>query len=213
MGTKQESVLKLTNALEFHMDAYLEEYLFRRSRKSLVYTRRMADSVQKIDLITHYNPRYAPGVDIHINPFVKILMPSLGKIALQLVGGNRLMLANAPDIVTSQPMEIAAPKEYRVRWLASTEEECMNAVIEIEAFIDKWVIKFLDTYNSIQSVIMAYETNDERWLRQNQLYIYVVAAYIFMNRLKDAKNAAEAKFGLPGQRREYSALFNYLDRE
>ncbi len=211
MATKNEVKSTLITALEAHLDSYLADAQFDRRKNSLIYTRKNDDVVQEINIQLNFKPKYQPGVDAHIYPMIKLMIPRVSEIALDMIEGKKIVLANAPEIILNQPMEMTAPKEHHVRWFATEYSEFVDVVVQIRGFIERWAITFLNEYNSINGITKAYELNDDRLMRQQHWYIYVAAAYVLENKKEDAKKVVEEKFGKPGLRKQFSALFNFFN--
>ncbi len=211
MTTKKEVKIILLDVLDTHLDAYLAEAQFSRRNNSLVYTRKSDEVLQEINIQFNYKPKYQPGVDAHIYPMIMLKIPKLSEIALDMAGGNEIVLANAPEIILNQPMEMTAPKEHHVRWFATEYSEFVDVIKQIRDFIEKWAISFLDGYNSANGITKGYELNDDRLMRQQHWYIFVAAAYVLENKMNDAKKVVEERFGMPGSRKQFSSLFEYFN--
>lgn len=211
MGTKKEVKALLLNVLGEYLDTCLAELHFSRRKNSLIYNRKIGDVVQEINIQLNYKPKYQPGVDAHIYPMIRIMIPKVSEIALQMVSGQKLILANAPEIIINQPLEMTAPKEHHARWFATLQEEFISVIGQIKTFINEWSLSFLRDYNSIDGLVRGYEKNDERLMRQQHWYIYIAAAFVLLNRIEDARQVVEDKFGKPGLKSRFSALFEYFE--
>lgn len=74
---------------------------------------------------------------------MRLGMRPVTKAALQLVEGDKSLLADGPEIIVNQPIEFTAPKEQHVRWFASGIDEMKSRIREIVTFIERWVTPFL----------------------------------------------------------------------
>jgi len=211
MATKKEIMNILLEVLDSHLDEFLLESRFNRRKNSLVYTRNINEVIQELNIQLNVKPKYQPGVDAHIYPMIKLVIPRISEIALEMVAGKKIFLANTPEIILYQPMEMTAPKEYHVRWFASDKSEFISAILQINNYINIWAQKFLEDYSTVYGITNGYESNDERVMRQQHWYIYVAAAYILVNRKAEAQKIIEEKFGLPGLRKQFSFLFEYFN--
>ena len=77
MATKCEVKSLLQNILGIYLDKYLAEFQFSRRKSSLIYRRNSGDVIQEITLQLNYKPKYQPGVDAHIYPMIKIMIPKV----------------------------------------------------------------------------------------------------------------------------------------
>jgi hypothetical protein len=211
MSSKKEIKEILVCSLAECLDEFLYGFGFQRRKNSVNYIRKMNEMVQEISFLFHYKPRYQPGADAHIYPMLKLSEPKVCKVALDMVAGQKLLLANAPEIIVNQPIEITAPKEYHVRWFATNPTEFDQKIIEIRSFIERWAVPFLQDYSGLKGITDSYDSNDERVLRQQHWYIFVAASYVLMGKIAEATKVIEEKFGKPGLRSRYGCLFEFLE--
>jgi len=210
MRSEQEVKADLISALETEGDAPLERLGFKRRKGSLNYIRSLGDTRQTIAFDGDFFPKYQPGAEIHIHPAMHLSIKSVSDAALKLVGGNKMLLANAPDIILNQPIEFTAPKDTHVRWFANGFTEMNQRVVEIISFIEEWVIPFFDGLKSPEELIKAYETNDQRIMKQRHWYLFIAGAEIIQGNPKEALAVLETNFSAPGLRKRYSVAFESL---
>ncbi|MCA1495041.1 hypothetical protein I6F11_30005 [Ensifer sp. NBAIM29] len=90
------------------------------------------------------------------NPTMRLGMRPVTKAALELVAGDKSLLADAPEIMVNQPIESIAPKEQHVRWFASGIDQMKSRIREIVTFIERWVTPFLDQLRGPHDLIKIY---------------------------------------------------------
>ncbi|WP_037435536.1 hypothetical protein [Sinorhizobium fredii] len=93
---------------------------FERQEGSFTYARILEDAEQDIVFAADYFPTYQPDEEVHLHPTMPLGMRSVTKAVLELVAGNKSLLADAPEIIVSQPIVFTAPKEQHARWFASS---------------------------------------------------------------------------------------------
>src|SRR5688572_7338090 len=99
MKTAPEIKNQLIETLAKILDEPLKGVGFGRNKRSLVYRRNVKGTEHRIAFIVYCNPKYQPGAEAHIYPSLEVLMPQVSEAALALVKGNKLLLANAPEMI------------------------------------------------------------------------------------------------------------------
>jgi hypothetical protein len=210
MRSKQEIKTDLLAALASEGDGPLNEMGFKRRKGMIDYTRKKASAGHTIAFVTDLFPRYQPDAEAHIHPMMRLAMPSVSERALALVNGNKLLLANAPEVIVNQPIEFTAPKDCYVRWFATGQDEFQDRIREIVDFVQTWTIPLLDELASPESLIHTYLQADDRLFKQQHWYLYVAAAFDLLEMPEQACEVLETKLGAPGLRRYYAAAFENL---
>ncbi|MDX0414953.1 hypothetical protein GHK39_19455 [Sinorhizobium medicae] len=211
MQTEKEIKADLLAALNAVGDERLALLGFKRREASFTYTRILHDAEQDIVFAADCLPKYQPDEEVHLHPTMRLCMRPVSKVALKLVAGKKSLLADAPEIIVSQPIEFAAPKEQHIRWFASGNDQMKARIREIVAFIERWLAPFLDELRTPHDLIRIYERGDERMLKQRHWYLFVAAAQIVSrgNRA-DALSVLENNLGAPGLRKRYAVVFDTL---
>ncbi|MDC6167874.1 hypothetical protein [Paucibacter sp. XJ19-41] len=210
MTTAKNSQSDLLAALSQVADEPLGLDGFRRRAGSFTYMRKLNGSQQEVAFVADWNPKYQPGVAAHLHPMIRQKMPIISKRALELVKGDELLLARAPEVVLNQPIQFAAPKEVHVRWFSTGAKEFVETCESIVAFVRQWVLPLLSELSTPEGLVRAYESNDTRVMKQKHWHVFVVAAYIELGRLDLAREVVAEQFGSPGMRRQYSSLFDMV---
>ena len=184
---------------------------FKRRNGSLDFIRTIRDAQQTIAFAVDWLPKYQLGEELHLHPAMHLAMKPVTGAALRLVAGNKMLLANAPEIIVNQPIEFTAPKSEHVRWFASGLDQMKAKVAEIGVFVKKWVIPFLDELTTPDDLIGVYERTDERIMKQRHWYIFVAAAHLEKGCKSEALAVLEGNLGAPGLRKRYSTAFETLN--
>lgn len=199
-------------ALKAAGDEQFAEMGFKRSRRSLNYVRTIREAKQTIAFGVAYWPRYQPGEELYFHPAMHLTMKPVTEAALRLVAGNKILLANAPDIIVNQPIEFTAPKSEYFKWFASGLGQMKHRVTEIGVFVQKWVTPFLDQLTTPDELIGVYETADDRMTKQRHWYLYIAAAHLVNGDANKARTVLEDNLGAPGLREYYSVAFESLSQ-
>jgi hypothetical protein len=207
MIKKSNHKSRLLDALAMAVDAPLNAEGFSRRRCSLAYTRTLNGAEQEISFVTDWFPKYQPDVEAHIHPMVRLKMPSISCSALDLVQGDKMLLAGAPEIILNQPIEFAAPKDAHVRWFASGALQFVEVCQSITSFLEQWIFPLLSQLSTAEDLIRAFETCDVRLMKQKHWYVFIAAAYKVQHRETEMRRLVEEHFGSPGMRKLYSKLF------
>jgi hypothetical protein len=211
MRSQKEIKADLVAALNAVGDEAFAGMGFKRRKGSLDYIRTIGDAQQTIAFAVDWLPKYQLDEELHLHPAMHLSMKPVTEAALRLVAGNKMLLANAPDIIVNQPIEFVAPKSERVRWFASGLDQMKVKVAEICMFVKKWVTPFLDELTTPDDLIGAYGRADERIMKQRHWYLFVAAAQLEKGRKNEALAVLEDNLRAPGLRKRYSIAFEMLD--
>ena len=198
MKTAAEIKNQLLQTLAEILDEPLKTVGFTRNKRSLVYNRTINDAEHRITFVVHSHPKYQPGAEAHIYPALQIGLPQVCEVALALVKGDKLLLANAPDIIVGQPIEFTAPKDKRQQWFATGNEQFGAACESIKAFLFNWVLPFLSEVSTPADLVKIYETNDERMMKLQHWHIRIAAAYQVLGQIDKAREVVRRHFGSLG---------------
>lgn len=210
MSDIKQAKANLLKMLDGPVDQALLNLGFKRRKGTLLYRKELPESVQDIEFATDFFPRYEEGAEAHIHPLLVWRIPSVSEEALRLVGGNKMLLANAPDILLKQPIEVCAPKENHERWFAKGQEDYPKVGITIGSFINKWLIDFLGNMQCIDDLLQAYESSNVYILKQQHWYVFVTAAYMLRGAPDKARMVMEKHLGNSGLRKRYSLVYDNL---
>jgi hypothetical protein len=192
------------------LDGILGSVGFGRRPKRNVYARELAQAHQEIEVAVHMNPKYGAGAEAHIYPMLRVGFPSVSRLAVAMLGSAKL-LADSADVVIAQPLDSVAPRESRVRWFASGEEELDAILGQVAEFMVQWGVPFLDEYSSIHAYLDGYARGDQRLILQQHSFVFVAAAYLEAGERDKARQVLGRHLSSTGLRRRFEAAFNYLE--
>jgi len=213
MRTAPEIKNQLIETLAEILDGPLKAVGFARNKRSLVYCRKVNGTEHRITFTVHCHPKYHPGAEAHIYPLLQVHMPQVSEAALALVKGDKLLLANSPEIIIGEPIDFTAPKDKHERWFATGNEQFAAACGSIQAFLSNWVLPFLSEVSTPVDLVRLHEANDERIVKSHKWHIFIAAAYQIMGRLDKARDVVRQQFGRLGLRKQYAPLFKSLALE
>jgi hypothetical protein len=210
MKSKNEIKADLLAALDEVGDETFAQLGFKRRKGSLNYTREINDTRHTIAFAADYLPKYQADAEVHLHPAMHLGMNAVSEAALKLVGGNKILLANAPEVIINQPIEFTAPKAKHVRWFASGLAQMKERVSEIAIFVEKWVIPFFDDLKTPDDLVSVYKNVDERMIKQRHWYLFVAAAVLVNGNRNEALSVLEDNLGAPALRKRYALAFEAL---
>lgn len=211
MNSKAEVSAWMEILLEKHLDDCLNEQGFSRRKRALEYRRDAGESQQRVLTYWHFRPKYAPGALVHFYPKLRISLPHVNRLALELAG-DATLIGNMKDATLEQPVDFTAPKKAQERWLLF-EEHDLNAVgPRIEAFFRTWVIPFVNQFTNAASIIASYEAGDSRILNQQHWSIFVAASHLAQGSIAEAKRVLEKRYSAAGLKQRFQHAFDYLNR-
>ena len=181
------------------LDHFLKDEGFMRRKRSNVYTRRIPEGKQTIEVAYDVSPRYASEAAAHVLPKLGVLLARVNEIAVQMASDTRTL--GGAEATLFQPIDMVAPKSENPRWLPASRDDFLEVGDEIRSFLARWVVPFLN------------EQNDWRLLLVQPWYIYVAAAYVVLNAPEKARDVVETKLGAPGSRKRFAPVFAYFERE
>ncbi|MDP4144747.1 MAG: hypothetical protein Q8936_09775 [Bacillota bacterium] len=193
------------------LDSFLELHGFSRKKNTMKYVRTTREANQEIEMTLFLKPNYEKGAYAHIYPNLTVTMPSVNKISLEMAG-DKLLLANAPDITLRQPLELVAPKECRIRWFVKGDNWMEGVGSSMKAFLQKWVLEFLNGYATPLDIVNCYEKQDRRVIIQEHMYIHIASAYIILGDSKSALEVLEKNFHSKVAIKRYAKAFEYFNK-
>lgn len=197
--------------LEDLVDETLVTAGFRRTRKSLIYSREVGEAVQKIDVAIEHHPKDGPDSAAAISPDLEVRMDSVNSLVMEMVDRDPTLNA-APGITLREPIAFTSGnKGLGARWFIYQPDSVPGVIAEMKAFLQKWTIPFLDSYTTPAQICKAYDRGDGRVLPGLRQWLRVVAAMLLCGRNGDALSVMERHFGKLGPRRQYHRVFEYLE--
>lgn len=212
MRLKSETKPDVLTALSSIADRALQRHGFQRKSGTLVYSRLHGQAKQEIEFSLQFSPSYEPSADVHIQPYMRIGIPSVSKVALDMLGGDAMLLGDASAAVVNQPVELAAPKAAMERWFGTDADDIAIKVAEAVRFIERWAVPLFDEISTPADLIRAYQTDDARLLKQQHWFVYPAAAAVVEGDLISAQTILDSKFKSPGLRSRFSAAFSHVSR-
>ncbi|HWW59737.1 MAG TPA: hypothetical protein VN181_00080 [Thermoanaerobaculia bacterium] len=194
------------------LDGPLKDHGFARRKRSTVYAREMGEARQTIDMAYDVGPRYAKEADAHLLPKLRIWFAGVNEIALRMAAGNEQVVSSA-GATLFEPIDMVAPNAETPRWLPAGGEGFIEIGDDVRSFIERWVIPFLDEYQTVEAFVRGYEKSDWRLLLMQHSYVYIAAAYVVLNAPEKAREVITVKLGAPGLRKLFAPVFDYFERE
>lgn len=189
-------------------DAFAESG-FSRPQNSLVYSRRIREARQSIDVAVEHHPMEEPNAAAVVNPYYTISIPEVNKFADKLVDSDSRLGGNLKWTLHA-PIRCAAPKGNPARWYLYQPASVQQVVCTFREYILRWVIPFLGIYVDTESICNAPYEGDGRVVHTEAELLRVVAARALTGRAQDAIALMELRFGRPGSRKRYARAFDRL---
>jgi len=212
MNTRQEVNKILYSFLSCTVDAAFEGVGFVRRSNSLKYERKLPNVIQEIKFAFDVNPRNQPDAIADMLPHLTLCFPEISKIALEMVNGDTMLIADAPEITLRQQIHISGPGAKLRYWYLYGDDRDIDCIRSICEFTESWVLPLLNEFTDATAVVKAYELNDERILKQRHFFIYVAAAYVLLESPRKAMQVLEERLGRPGTRRTHAKVFEYVEQ-
>jgi hypothetical protein len=202
----------LLSALAAEVDGRLADVAFTRSPRSAEFTRKLPDAIQVLNVDLAVNPPYSREAIAHVYPRVRLSIPSVCQKAAELVAGNPVLLANAPQIMVNRPLEHLVPKAERVQWYAFQKDDFTSIARGVADAFLKWGVPFFDHYRTAGEVVKGFDEGDDRPKLQENWAIFVAAALLVEGHDQRAVELIGSTFRSPGSRKKYALVFTNLER-
>ena len=110
---------------------------FKRRSNSLIYSRTIGTTKQKLDMVCYSHPPYYAGSFLHIYPYMSVYFPEINKTAEN-------MIADVGTTTIRQPIKEKPFDPHQ--WILMTDaKEEVDAVAEkIRIFLEQNIIPFFD---------------------------------------------------------------------
>lgn len=201
---------RLRADLERGLDAWLLESAFARRKNALIYTRELAESIQKIEVAVEIHPKDRPDSAAAVYPWLEVSITAVDKLVLEMVGGDMSLLPGLPGGTLREPVEFTSAKAAHARWFIFKPDSVSGAVSEMKSFLQQWTLPFLDFYSTPAGICEAYDRGDARVINDLAQKLRVAAAMLLCGRAADAVGVMDRWFGKPGPRKQYQRVFDYL---
>lgn len=210
MASKKQIRALLLKHAGTELDPTMGEHGFERRRNSLTYLRRCPECEQEIDVAFEYRPTYEPGAEAHLQAWFAARFGAISEVSLHMAGGDRWLLADAPELTFRHTIAFAAPKERQESWFICQPSDARGKLRALAAFCTDWVFPLLDTYSTAHGIVSGYETGDKRAFYQEHEYVRVAAAYLLLGQPQKAMGVLEDRLGDLGPRRRWASAFEHV---
>ncbi len=210
VGLKDEIKTSLIANMQDLLDPYMGEQGFKRRAKSLVYKREYKLATQVIDMHLQIHPKDNPNASAAIYPFMEVHVPAVDRVLGKLVEGNPGLLEGTTNGRSSQPIGFTSQKADPGRWYVYQQDSVPEIVVSVRAFIERWVVPFLDVYATPEDIVATDERGDGRMVLDRAHIMRVVAAALVCNRQDHAQAVMEKRLSALGARLRYRQVYDYI---
>jgi len=205
MSQKAEIKTALSAAMERGLDDYMSSHGFTRRKGGLAYKRDLNGAEQSIDLQLEVFPKDNLNAAAAVYPVMEVQIPTVDECLKEMISGNNALL-------TKQPIGFTSQKEDPGRWYIYQADSVPGVVDDVQAFIDKWTMPFLEEYSTAEDVVAAHERKDGRMVVDRAHLMRVVAAALVLDRQDSARGIMEEWFGAPSLRKRYQDVSTYVEK-
>ena len=195
--------------LENYTDDILKESGFKRRSNSLIYSRTIGTTKQKLDMAFFSHPPYYAGSLLHIYPYMSVYFPEINKTAENMISNEGTMRIQQ---TIRQPIQM---KPFdTTQWILMTDaKEEVDAVAEkVRIFLEQNIIPFFDDLKTIDDYIDRYEQRekDTRIVLSTEYWFFVASAYAIKGEYAKGLEVLDNRFKGPAIRKHYAKAFEYL---
>ncbi len=209
---KEEIKASLLANLEGLLDPYMRDNAFARHKTSLIYTRKLHGSTQKIHLPIQIHPSDNPHAAAALYPQMEVFLPAVDRVRDAMIGDDLGLLEGVTGRTSHQPIGFTAEKAHPGRWYIFQTDSVADVVSEMKAFIERWTMPFLDGYATPDDMLEADRKNDGRMIRDRAQIVRVVAAALVCNQKGYALELMGKWLGAPGLRKRYERVYKFIEQ-
>jgi len=192
------------------VDAPLGDTGFARRSNSLIYSRRIENGVQRIDVSVEHHPVERPNAAAAVYPLYRVSMHEVNTLVREMAGDDAHLAGDLRSTLWG-PVEWTSPKGVGARWYVYQPDSVPGVARAARRFLTKYTIPMLDAYRTSADLCDAPLDGDSRVVHQDWEVLRVVAARILTGRVREARELMDARFGRAGPRRRYRPVFEFLD--
>ena len=191
--------------LEESIDDVLQEHGFVRRQNSLIYSKKIGNTKQKIEMF--FNSYYASFM--LINPFCSVSFPKINEIARAMTENDPIfssVINGMKNETLHQPIQFFSKSE---RWVVEYGQERDELAPQIGTFLKQYTIPLLMELECEDDFIKLYENQDKRIMWGDVQHIYVASAYVLRNDYAKGLDVLERRFKKLGHRL-HATVFRYM---
>ena len=201
----------ITN-LSMHLDQFMSENGFRRTHRSLRYTRDFQRSIQSVDIVIQIHPKDNSNAAAAVYPFMEVKVPTADKVREEMIGENLGLLEGVTNGLSRQPIEFIAEKKEKARWFVFQPDSVREIIIALKSFLERITIPLLDTYATPEQILECHQRPDGRIVVDRAQLMRVISAALVCDQISYAQSLMEDKLGTVGARKRYQQVFDYISR-
>ena len=190
-----------------NVDEVMFENEFTRRKGSRVYSRKISNGKQRIEVIFSTHPLGRPNALAQIYPFLSVYFPDINNLAISILGEDNDLIRGLPDLTLRQPFFIKGKDGY---WYLFDESEKQSLSSQIANFFRADAMPFLNSLTDIDSYLKMFETQDKRLIMDDRQHVYFAFAYALRGEYRKGYNLLDKRFKALTRRR-YPELFEYFE--
>ena len=190
--------------LENYIDEIMTESGFKRRSNSLIYSRTIGTTKQKLDMVCYSHPPYYAGSLLQIYPYMSVYFPEINKIAEN-------MIADVENRTIRRPINEKPFDSHRWILMTDAKEEVDTIAEKIRIFLKQCTIPFFDSLKTIDNSIETYEQHDGRILVSENSFFYVASAYVIKGDYAKGLDVLDNRFKGPAIRKYHAKAFEYFE--
>jgi len=209
--TAKDAKAKLLAILESDIDAILGPRGFTRRAKETAYHRTHRASRQQIELFAQRPNNSGPRTEALIQTYVSVELDAIVAPALELVGGKRDKLGDAPARILRMPTGFTTPKRSGESWRPEGPEDWKQFAREFVATSEAYIVPFLDEYSDAETFARGWDRADGRLVFLEDVWVIkLAAAYLVAGEREKAQRLVTEKLAAPALRKRFASVFAYF---
>ena len=191
-----------------NVDEVMFENGFNRRKDSRVYSRKINNGKQRVEVVFSTHPLGQPNALAQIYPFLSVYFPDINNLAISVLGEDNDIIRGLPNLTLRQPFFIKGTNGY---WYLFHESEKQGLSSQIANFFRVNVLPFLNSLTDIDTYLKMFEAQDKRLVMDDRQHIYFAFAYALKGEYRKGYNLLDKRFGTL-TRRKNPTLFEYFEQ-
>jgi hypothetical protein len=184
---------------------------FKRRRSGTLYTRRIEEGVQTLDVFCQI-PRGKSARVAYVTGIACIWLTAVNAIALEIVAGNLDLLPFGEQASIAANMGFLSPENQYMTWAVDNVSCYDDAIFSVTEFVVQHVVPFFEEYTTPQALVDGAQ-KEVRWPTPEAWPVISAAAHVVVRRHDEAASILRKSFDVnAGRRRRFQAALAYSDR-
>ncbi len=209
--TAKQAKEKLLLVLESDIDNVLRRDSFERGAKSSAYSRTHGAARQQMEFFAQRPNNSGPRTEALLQSWVSVELDAIVPPALDMVGGKRDKLGDAPARILRMPAGFTTPKRAGESWRPEGTRDWAEFAREFVGNFQTYVLPFLDEYSDPAAFVRGWNRADGRLVFLEDVWVVkLAAAYLVTGQREAARRLVAEKLATPALKKRFAAVHAFF---